>query len=1146
MSAFEPIVAATGRALRPLQRAFGDEDSLRALLNDLGWEATPGPDDLERVTALFPVAEIDRAIGLAMDAVDRESMSAEDLVELVALISQIAGAIAALDDLSGDDLDELSGALADPALWADLSLVLAEYLLIRLLDSDLPAVALGLRLTGVITWEVRGAYARLGRWRFAWEQLGTLFTDPVDAIRRAVGWPQPSSVVRLLGMMQQALGRLGVPATMVPMVDAVRDAVASGGHGSPTAQTQVELILARGRTLDGSPFEAGVVAASAATATEPTGLYVGNLCSGAVSAGASTGIWSIEVSGAADGTATVGAIVRPDGTAAVTDMPSGEVGIVLTGTPGQPWRLFGTATSTRVEVGGVSVGVGLMVDGATAEPWVSVGTVGEGLEVVLDFGGADTFLASVLGGAVPTFSFAGELRLGSTAGLTVSGSLGLEFDVPVNRQIGPIYLDTVTFGLAGSPTGLRLDLSAAVDLVVGPFTATAEGIGTTLTIDLQSGGASFAGVGTGFGFRPPSVLGFQLETEAARGGGLVWIDAGIGRYSGALSLDIVSIGIDALVVIDTELPGDPDGWAFFASLAASFPGIPLGFGFTLTGAGGIIALNRTMDGEALAAGLRAGVVDALLFPDDPVGAAADLIAQIDEYFPLKQGSTVIGPVIEIGWGSPTLVTGQLGVMISLPDGLIVVLGSVAAVLPAPEAPALSLHMDTLGVIDIPGGTFSLLASLYDSQLLETIQLSGDMAMYLQVGAQPYFLLSVGGYHPGFQPPSLVPPAMHDLRRMQASIEIAANLTVSVQTYFAVTSNSVQFGASVNVVASVEVLLATYTAKGWFTFDVLLVFSPFAVSARMSAGVGVYSGDKELMGVQLSLLLEGPKPWYAIGTASFRFFGLKVNFDLQVGGEAAGEPKPIAHPRAGVLAALATAAAWVEVAPVDALGAAITYAAPEPDDTTTWVRPDHQVAVRQSVAPLNRTLEIVGQAVPADGEELVTVTGAGIGRRRNVEWSLADDWFAPAQFEQLGNTERLSRESFEMMNAGVTFGSPGVEVTGNLALTASATTDYEIETWEPGDTSLERAVLTSAAAHGLRYAATIGTGPMFTIAPTSFTVVLSIDGTEAVDVLADTGVPSGGASQYDARAAVRAVVARDPGRSPKLMVVASAAAARRAN
>lgn len=322
-----------------------------------------------------------------------------------------------------------------------------------------------------------------------------------------------------------------------------------------------------------------------------------------------------------------------------------------------------------------------------------------------------------------------------------------------------------------------------------------------------------------------------------------------------------------------------------------------------------------MDAEALAAGLRNGAIDSLLFPEDPLGDSTQLIAQIDDYFPLMDGNTVVGPVVMLGWGSPTIITAQLGVVVSLPDGVIAVMGSVPALLPVPDAPLLTLNMDSLGVVDVSAGTFSLSASLYDSRLLATIDLGGDMAMYLRTSDQPYFLLSVGGYHPSFHPPSTVPPSMHDLRRMSASIAIADVVTVTIQAYFAVTSNSLQFGASVNLEASVEIWPTTYTARGWFEFDVLLIFSPFKIVADLSAGVGIYAGNKELMGVDLAAHLEGPEPWYASGRAAFKFFGLKIEFEIEVGGKAVGEPKPIAHPRVEVLAALGLPVSWQEAGPV---------------------------------------------------------------------------------------------------------------------------------------------------------------------------------------------------------------------------------------
>ena len=141
-------------------------------------------------------------------------------------------------------------------------------------------------------------------------------------------------------------------------------------------------------------------------------------------------------------------------------------------------------------------------------------------------------------------------------------------------------------------------------------------------------------------------------------------------------------GLGAIVVVDTQLPGDPDGWALFASIFATFPSLPLGFGFFLSGVGGLVCLNRTMDAEAIADGLKSGAVDAILFPDDPLDDAELIISQLDAWFPLAEGSAVFGVAATITWGTPkAIVTGQLGVMVSFPDLDIAVLGSVLMALP---------------------------------------------------------------------------------------------------------------------------------------------------------------------------------------------------------------------------------------------------------------------------------------------------------------------------------------------------------------------------------------------------------------------------------------------------------------------------------
>ena len=1048
----------------------------------------------------------------------------------------LAGALTAVLDAPTDNpaflvaVLELAAAVvgfgtAAQRLPAAMPTRLVDYLLVTYLRQRHPSVASALEMLGIVTQTFVPEADGNPDFEFVeahWDRLPTWLSDPGSVLADTYGWGSDEVATDLLfERLQSLLWLLGITATTLEgdLAHELEFPIWTGSVQTDAGLAGVEVGLRLAPLADGEGIS--VVPYADGELDAELELVAG---------------WTIAV-GAGLATEGQSVDVRPSGVTINDASAAGDVEVTLRrdGDVLGPLLLIGNAGGTRLEVGELTLGA-IASDPARFE----IGLLGGTFAIAA--GEGDSFLRAVLPAAPMAVDF--ELVIGAGAGgITFGGALGLELTIPIDRSIGGVVdIDALLIALQPDPEGLTLGLGANLGLTIGPFSARAEGIGLDAVLALPPGGGGNLGpLDLALGFAPPTRIGFAIESEAVHGGGFVMVEPP--RYAGALSLDIVAVGIDAIVVVDTELPGDPDGWALFASLSARFPGIPLGFGFTLLGAGGLLALNRTMDAEALASGLRSGVIDSLLFPDDPVGDSAQLIAQIDDYFPLMADNTVIGPVVMLGWGSPvTLITAQLGVVLSLPDGVIAVMGSLEALLPVPEAPLLTLHMDSLGVVDVPAGTFALTASLYDSRLLETIDLGGDMAMYLCVAPQPYFLLSVGGYHPSFHPPSLVPAAMHDLRRMSASIVIADPISITIQSYFAVTSNSVQFGASVNVEASVEVWPTTYTARGWFEFDVLLIFSPFKIVADMSAGVGIYSGSKELMGVDLAAHIEGPEPWYASALASFKFFGLKVQFDLEVGGKAPGEPKPIAHPRTDALSALRSAGPWREAGPVDGPAAGITYVVPDDDgEDIVWVRPDHQLTARQSAAPLERTLEIVGQGVPAAGEELLHVTGAGLGDTA-LDPVPALDWFAPAQFEVLGQSEKLSRASFEEMDAGVTFGLPDARITARPdELVTSVDTGYEEETYTvPDDDSLANSVGSGATAIALSRAGVAGP-PAFTIAATEYTLVRAADGAEAKPALADSGVASGGVSQYEALRARSLRIAADPGARSRMIVAPYSAA-----
>src|SRR5262249_7900358 len=159
-------------------------------------------------------------------------------------------------------------------------------------------------------------------------------------------------------------------------------------------------------------------------------------------------------------------------------------------------------------------------------------------------------------------------------------------------------------------------------------------------------------------------------------------------------------------------------------------------------------------------------------------------------------------------------------------------------------------------------------------------LAGDMAVRMSWGTDKNGLLTVGGFHPDYQPP---PMALPDLRRLSLQLLSGDNPRLLLETYFAVTSNTVQFGARLELYAAA----GQFNVYGFLSFDVLFQFNPFHLTASVSAMLALRVGSSTIAGITLSLTLDGPTPWHAHGTASFKlcwFITIKVRFDKTFGEE----------------------------------------------------------------------------------------------------------------------------------------------------------------------------------------------------------------------------------------------------------------------
>jgi hypothetical protein len=130
-----------------------------------------------------------------------------------------------------------------------------------------------------------------------------------------------------------------------------------------------------------------------------------------------------------------------------------------------------------------------------------------------------------------------------------------------------------------------------------------------------------------------------------------------------------------------------------------------------------------------------------------------LIGDIKRIFPPRDGRFLVGPMAKLGWGTPTLISLSVGLILEIPRPLFAFVGVLHMALPTEDVPILHLQVSFAGSIDFESGRLQFDASLYDSRVL-TFTLSGDMALRVYWKDNANFLLSVGGFHPAYTPPPM--------------------------------------------------------------------------------------------------------------------------------------------------------------------------------------------------------------------------------------------------------------------------------------------------------------------------------------------------------------------------------------------------------
>ncbi len=673
-----------------------------------------------------------------------------------------------------------------------------------------------------------------------------------------------------------------------------------------------------------------------------------------------------------------------------------------------PAFILGGANSSRVEVGAFRFATDLFY--GPDRKAIEVTADASSAALVIVPGDGDGFLQNVLPKEGMRLDVDLGLLLSSDKGFTFRGSGGLDADLPVTLSLGEIaQVNAVHLGLKTANGALRGTMTCDVQVRLGPIDVSVERLGLAASYALSGDDTAPNLSDFDFSFNPPSGAGLVVDAAGVSGGGFLGHDEAKHEYSGVLQLEFTDLALQAFGLITTQV-ANGHGYSLLALLDADFPPVQLGWGFTLDGVGGLLAVHRTASVDALRAALKADQLSTILFPKNAITNAPQILAQLDTFFPTAPGRFLFGPMALIGWGTPTMLTAALAVILELPEPVrIILLARLAARLPSESETLVRINMDALGVLDLSQNNLTLDATLFDSRLL-SFPLSGDMALRATWAGQREFLLAIGGFHPRFTPPAGFP----SLRRMTIDMPSGIVSTLHLETYFAITSNTLQFGADLHVVVSVSI----FAIDGHLGFDALFHRDPFHFDADISGSVGLRAAGDDLLSVRLDARLSGPAPWHISGS-----FKVHVIFDVHKSFHHGwGEDAPaqqIAAVDVGQLLAttFADRHSWgAQLA--DGTPALVSTRRIE-NPTVMVAHPLARLEVHERIVPLGLDITRFGSAALA-GANHFAITDFRIGGSAVPRESVQDD-FAPAEFFDLSDDEKLARPSFERHDAGVRLG-----------------------------------------------------------------------------------------------------------------------------
>lgn len=689
--------------------------------------------------------------------------------------------------------------------------------------------------------------------------------------------------------------------------------------------------------------------------------------------------------------------------------------------PGEPDLIFGPPYDARIVARDVNLDVRMRERG---EPSVEVIGRVEGFGVVLTnrwFRSLGESASALREGVRLDIDFEARLSEGAGFSFTAEGALTTrwQIDKEFKLKVLKVKVHSILFNVPVRADQDHFDIRAEVrphwSATVGPVTLVMDGAGAWLGWWADQPGDPKECIG----LLRPTGIGLQLDLPGVSGGGFADFTGGPNdRYGGLLTLTIgkpdslsrwgvTAFGLHEL----TGSPNDTDrGRTFVLVIGTSFrPGVHIAYGIYWIGAGGIIGIHRRADTDALRERLTAGAVGNILFAEDPVRNAPVLLGDLAALFPPKADRYVFGLTMQLGWiplSSEYFVRLAIGVIVEFDSDRrptkVIVLGSLRIAIPKMEK-FLEILVDTVGIFDIERHTLEIDATIRRGVVLGVFKVTGDGGVRASWGDSRYLLATLGGFHPDFHPEPAVFPT---LRRILLTVDddiLPDAVELSAAAYFAITSNTIQFGAKLTA----AIKAGNWKIEGTIAGDAL-IRRPFFFDVSLSGGVHVKYRGHSLFGVDFSGGLSGPSPLVLRG---------KVCVSLLLFDACWSDSYQLADP--GAIAGTVITSLVSVLATELALPGNLAVA--EADDGLVLLRKlDETPRIvlsalgaptwRQNRMPLGLPIERF-EDDKLDAPQRLDV-------QATVPTTAHEDWFSPGSFVDLTEAEAMALPSFERHQAGV--------------------------------------------------------------------------------------------------------------------------------